>query len=38
LAAAGNDVELAVYPEGPHGIEGCPTTLGGIARERIYGF
>jgi acetyl esterase len=38
LAAAGNDVELAVYPEGPHGIEGCPTTLGRMARERIYGF
>lgn len=38
LAAAGNRVELAVYPEGPHGIEGSPTTLGRIARERIYGF
>ena len=38
LAAAGNDVELAVYPEGPHGIEGAPTELGRIARERIYAF
>jgi acetyl esterase/lipase len=38
LAAAGNAVELAVYPEGPHGIEGSPTTMGRIARERIYGF
>jgi acetyl esterase/lipase len=38
LAAAGNKVELAVYPEGPHGIEGSPTTMGRIARERIYSF
>jgi acetyl esterase len=38
LEAAGNEVELAVYPEGPHGIEGSPTTLGRLARERIYGF
>ncbi len=38
LAAVGNAVELAVYPEGPHGIEGSPTTMGRIARERIYGF
>ena len=38
LAAAGNAVELAVYPEGPHGIEGSPTTMGRIARERIYRF
>jgi len=38
LAAAGNEVELAVYPEGPHGIEGSPTTMGRIARERIYSF
>jgi acetyl esterase len=36
LAAAGNDVELAVYPEGPHGIESSPTELGRRARERIY--
>lgn len=38
LAAAGTPVELAVYPEGPHGIEGCPTTMGHLARERIYAF
>jgi acetyl esterase/lipase len=38
LAAAGNEVELAVYPEGPHGIESCPTALGRIARDRICTF
>jgi acetyl esterase/lipase len=38
LAAAGNEVELAVYPEGPHGIDGAPTEMGRIARERIFGF
>lgn len=38
LGAAGTRVELAVYPEGPHGIEGCPTALGRIAKERIYSF
>ncbi len=38
LAAAGNDVELAVYPEGPHGIEGAPTEMGRTARERVYAF
>lgn len=38
LAAAGNAVELAVYPEGPHGIEGSPTAMGRIARDRIYSF
>jgi acetyl esterase/lipase len=38
LAAAGNEVELAVYPEGPHGIESMPTVMGKIARERIYDF
>jgi acetyl esterase len=38
LAAAGNAVELAVYPEGPHGIESSPTALGKIARGRIYDF
>jgi acetyl esterase/lipase len=38
LAAAGNEVELAVYPEGPHGIDGAPTEMGRLARERIYGF
>jgi acetyl esterase/lipase len=38
LQAAGNDVELAVYPDGPHGIDGAPTEMGRIARERLYGF
>jgi acetyl esterase len=38
LAAAGNEVELAVYPDGPHGIESSPTELGRIARERIYAY
>jgi acetyl esterase/lipase len=38
LAAAGNDVDLAVYPEGPHGIESMPTELGKVARQRIYDF
>jgi acetyl esterase len=38
LAAAGNAVELAVYPEGPHGIESSPTALGRLARARIYDF
>jgi acetyl esterase len=38
LQAADNEVELAVYPEGPHGIEGSPTAMGRIARERIYAF
>jgi acetyl esterase len=36
LAAAGNEVELAVYPDGPHGIESSATELGRIARESIY--
>jgi acetyl esterase/lipase len=38
LAAAGNAVELAVYPEGPHGIESMPTGLGMVARRRIHDF
>jgi acetyl esterase len=38
LEAADNEVELAVYPEGPHGIEGSPTAMGRIAVERIYSF
>jgi len=38
LEAAGNDVTLAVYPEGPHGIESCPTAMGKIARGRIHEF
>jgi acetyl esterase len=38
LAAAGNEVELAVYPEGNHGIESAPTEMGRIARARILDF
>lgn len=38
LRAARNDVELAVYPEGPHGIDTEPTELGRIARDRIHAF
>jgi acetyl esterase len=38
LEAAGTEVELAVYPEGPHGIEGSPTAMGRIAAKRIYSF
>jgi acetyl esterase len=38
LAVAGTEGELALYPEGPHGIEGLPTTMGRVARERIYAF
>ncbi|HZP29905.1 MAG TPA: alpha/beta hydrolase [Acidimicrobiia bacterium] len=38
LEAAGNRVELAVYPEAPHGIDGAPTKMGDICRDRIYDF
>jgi len=38
LAAAGSRVELAVYPDGPHGIDSEPTGLGRIARARIHDF
>lgn len=38
LRAAGTDVELAVYPEGPHGIDAAPTQMGHVARDRIHGF
>jgi acetyl esterase len=38
LEAAGSPVQLAVYPEGPHGVESAPTQLGRIARERINEF
>jgi acetyl esterase len=38
LEAAGNEVELAVYPDGPHGIESAPTAMGKVARERLYAF
>ena len=36
--AAGNACELAVYPEGPHGIDGMPTQLGAAARARLDAF
>ena len=38
LAAAGNEVDLAVYPEGPHGVESMPTALGRAASARIFEF
>jgi acetyl esterase len=38
LEAAGSPVELAVYPEGPHGIESAPTVLGKMARDRLHAF
>jgi acetyl esterase/lipase len=38
LAAAGSPVELAVYPEGPHGIESAPTAMGRAAAARIHQF
>ena len=38
LAAAGNRVELAVYPEAPHGIDGAPTKMGEVCRDRMYEF
>lgn len=38
LEAAGVAVELAVYPEGPHGVESAPTELGRIARDRMHRF
>ena len=38
LAVAGNEVDLAVWPECPHGIVGMPTTLGRMAAERVDDF
>jgi acetyl esterase/lipase len=38
LAAAGSPVELAVYPEGPHGIDTAPTAMGRAAASRIHAF
>jgi acetyl esterase len=38
MAAAGSPVELAVYPEGPHGVESADTTIGHAARDRLHAF
>ncbi len=38
MEAAGSPVELAVYPDGPHGIESAPTALGKMARDRLHAF
>ena len=38
LEAAGSPVELAVYPEGPHGVESAPTAIGRAARDRMHAF
>jgi acetyl esterase len=38
LEAAGVAVELAVYPDGPHGVESAPTKLGQLAKERMHQF
>ena len=38
MAAAGSPVELAVYPEGPHGVESADTTVGRAARDRLHDF
>jgi acetyl esterase len=38
LRAAGSPVELAVYPEGPHGIDTAPTAMGRAAATRIHTF
>ncbi|MER5782550.1 alpha/beta hydrolase fold domain-containing protein [Streptomyces mobaraensis] len=35
LSAAGNDVDLRVYPEAPHGFTGHPTTLARTALDDI---
>lgn len=36
--AAGNDAELAVYPDCVHGFTSMPTELAALARQRIYDF
>jgi acetyl esterase/lipase len=38
LEAAGSPVQLAVYPEGPHGIDSAPTAMGRAAGSRIHAF
>ncbi len=35
LSAAGNDVELRVYPAAPHGFTGHPTALAATAIEGV---
>ncbi|MFD7920822.1 alpha/beta hydrolase [Streptomyces sp. NPDC059740] len=35
LSAAGNDVELRVYPEAPHGFTGHPTAMARTALSRV---
>ncbi|MGV9712770.1 alpha/beta hydrolase fold domain-containing protein [Gordonia sp. NPDC003424] len=35
LAAAGNDVDLRIYPEAPHGFTGHPTAMAGAALRDI---
>lgn len=35
LSAAGNDVELRIYPESPHGFTGHPTTLARTALNGV---
>ncbi|WP_305093126.1 alpha/beta hydrolase [Prescottella sp. R16] len=35
LTAAGNDIELRVYPEAPHGFTGHPTALARTARAGV---
>ena len=37
-AAAGNEAELAVYPDAPHGFMSLPTEMARIGRERIHDF
>lgn len=35
LSAAGNDVELRVYPASPHGFTGHPTALAATALDDV---